>query len=178
MPAGAALTLLALLPQLALPHMAVQNPFHPFKPNSRVEVRTYRSRLDGGFTLVQVRDNFSGSNACRLDGRGVKVAGGVATFSFGHGVDTANAAFRVDSGPVRTAGEVAQEAAGLGAPFLGGNLNNPSDGRVYIPWSKLTGAERVDIRPNPKSYHRTFVLGPLAAALAQARTQGCSDLSA
>ena len=177
--AGAALTALALLPHLAVPHVGIQNPFHPFNPDPNAEVRTYSSRLPGGFTLVQVRDAFRGSNACRLDGRGVRLAGGVATFSFGHGVDTANAVFRIDGGPIRSVGEVAQES---GRPRRAlpriANTRNPSDGRVRIPWSKLAGAERVEIRANAKSEHRAFALRPLAAAMGEARTQGCTDLSA
>ena len=166
----------ALAALTLLPHL--QNPLHPFNGGGPPEIRTERSRLAGGWTLSQAKDPFKGVSTCRLEGRNVRYGSGVVTFSFGHAVDTANALFRVDGGPVVSAGEVAQEAAGLGAPFLNGNLSNPSDGRVRIPWSKLVGAQRVDIRANAKTYHRTFMLAGLDAALAAARGKGCSDLAA
>ena len=174
MPALLAIALLAPFHLSAPP-----NPFRPFKPGPRSEVRTEQARLDGGWRLSRTQDSFSGIVACRLEAQQVRFGGGVVTFSFGRRTDTANALFRVDGGPVRSIGQVGPEAAGLGAAIRSSNNTaNPSDGRVVIPWSQLKSAARVDVRPNARSYHRTFMLDGLRTALDAARARGCTDLAA
>lgn len=152
-------------------------PFHAFKPGP-AERQPEAARLAGGWRLELRRDTFTGATRCRLDMRRVRFSGGVVTFSFGPQVDTANALFRIDGGPVRSAGEVGPEAAGLGAALLSGNTRNPSDGRVILPWSQLKTAGRVDIRPNSRAAVRAFPVGELREAVEQARARGCSDLRA
>lgn len=155
------------------------NPFHAFRRDPQGEFRKSETTLAGGWRLQQTRDTFTGITACRLDSRQVRYGGGVVTFSFGRRTDTANALFRVDGGPLRSAGEVGPEAAALGAALRSDrNTWNPTDGRVVIPWSQLKAAARVDIRPNARTYHRAFDLGALRTAVEAARAQGCTDLSA
>lgn len=160
---------LVLLP--APPH--IQNPFHAFRPHASA---THRYGLPGGWVLSRTDDAFTATTACRLDRDGVRMTSGVVTFSFGHDVDTANALFRLDGGPLRTAGEVGPEVAGLGVSYLTGDTWNPSNGRVRVPWTTLAGVRRIDIRANPKRRPRTFELDSLDAAVATARGGGCTDL--
>ena len=180
-----ALAALALLPSMHLPAMhlpspkvSFENPFRAFKPGPNPQVSTEKTALDGDWRLVRTADPFTGLASCAVDGRRISFQGGVATFSFGAKVDTANALYRVDAGPIHNVGEVGPQIAGMGVSLFSRNTFNPSDGRVRLPWSQLAGAQRVDIRPNDHRYHQSFDLAGLNAALAQARAQGCSDLKA
>ena len=155
----------------------VQNPFHAFKPGPSPQVRTERSRLPGGWRLARTDDPFTATSGCKLERRDVRMFSGVVTFSFGKEVDTANAVYKLDGGPVRTAGELGPEVAGHGVSYLSGNTYNPSDGRVRVPWTTLAGARRIDIRVNAKRRPRSFALDGLDAAVAAARQGGCSDLA-
>lgn len=176
----AALAALALLPSLHLPSPRVtfENPFRAFKPGEASQVRTEKTPLGGGWRLVRTADPFTGLASCTVDSDRVRFQSGVATFSFGAKVDTANALFRIDGGAVHNVGEVGPQVAGMGTVLISRNTFNPSDGRVRLPWSQLASAQRVDIRPNDRRYHQSFDLTGLNAALAQARAQGCSDLRA
>ena len=167
-----AIAALALLPPL--PHL--QNPFHAFRPGPASQVATERSELPGGWRLSRTRDGFSGTTGCKLERRDVRLFSGVVTFSFGKSIDTANAVYRLDGGPVRAAGELGPEVAGHGVSYLSGNTWNPSDGRVRMPWTTLAGAKLVDIRANPRRRPRAFPLDSLGAAVAAARQGGCGDL--
>ena len=165
----------------ALPHLHIDTPFRAFRPGppgaERQDRTTVRTPLSGGYRLALVRDDFRKTVTCRLDAADVRYAGGVVTFSFGRRTDTANALFRIDDGPLRAAGELGPEAAGLGAPFYSSNISNPSDGRVRLPYRVLQGARAIAIRANDHRAHRTFPLVPLQAALAEARARGCDDLA-
>lgn len=161
------LAALVLLPHL--PHL--QNPFHP-APQVRVE----RSALPGGWRLSRTDDAFTGVSGCRLERRDVRLSSGVVTFSFGGRIDTANALYRLDGGPVRPAGELGPEVAGHGVSYMSGDTWNPSHGRVRVPWTTLAGARRIDIRANARRQPRAFALDSLDAAVAAARQGGCGDL--
>jgi hypothetical protein len=97
----------------------------------------------------------------------------VVTFALGHQIDTANAIYRLDDGPVHLVGDVAVEAAGMGAQFDTQNLANPSNGEVRIPARDLGDASRIYIRANTKMTHSTFDLAGLAPALDAARSRSC-----
>jgi hypothetical protein len=148
---------------------------HGGRPDGRdVHVHFYRQ---AGWHFTVRQDHFRGKTTCRIYKHDVTFAEGVVTFQFGHGVDTANARFRLDDGPPREAGSVAVEAAGLGARFNGPNLRNPSDGQVHIPADVIGGATKVAIQPNSKTNHRTFNLAGLSRALEVAKAQNCDDLA-
>lgn len=145
------------------------------RPDGRdVHVHFYRQ---AGWHFTVRQDRFRGMTLCRIYKRDVVFAEGVVTFQFAHGVDTANARFRLDDGPPRDVGSVAVEAAGLGARFNGPNMRNPSDGEVHIPADVIGGASRVAIQPNPTTNHRTFSLVGLSRALEVAKAQNCDDLA-
>jgi hypothetical protein len=131
----------------------------------------------GGWHFTIRQDRFRGQTTCAIYKHDVRYAEGVITFQFGHGVDTANARFRLDNGPAREAGSVAVEAAGLGAQFNGPSLRNPSNGEVHIPADVVGPATSVAIQPNTKMNHRTFNLTGLSRALEIAKAQHCDDLA-
>jgi hypothetical protein len=126
-----------------------------------------------GWRLTVRTDRFTGEKLCRLEARDTLYQDGVVTFRFAHWVDSANAEFRVGQGPVRSVGEVAVAAAGLGARFLSDNTRNPSDGAVRIPASQLT-ADSVTIRPNRHKKPHRFSLVGFQRSLAVARERGCA----
>ena len=173
-----AIAALALLPHL--PHLP--NPFKPvasFDPppsNAAPRPRTTREELAGGWRLSRTADPFTSTVGCKLERREVRLFSGVVTFSLGHGVDTANALFKLDGGPVRAAGLLGPEVAGHGVSYMSDNTWNPSDGRVRVPWTTISGARRIDIRADPKRRSRGFDLDSLDAAVATARQGGCDDL--
>lgn len=168
-----AIAALALLPHLHLPNP----PFGRLPPPEAARAAaTTRAQLPGGWRLSRTKDDFTETVGCKLERRDVRLFSGVVTFSFGRNTDTANAIYRLDGGPVRTAGELGPEVAGHGVSYMTGNTWNPSDGRVRVPWTTLTGARSIDIRANPKRHPRAFALDSLDAAVAAARDGGCSDL--
>lgn len=150
---------------------------HPHLPTlwRRPDERTHWRRTNGWDLKIHY-DRFTGAQACTLFRRNVVYSGGVVTFRFDHWVDTANAQFRLGAGPLRSAGSVAVEAAGLGARFEGPNLRNPSNGEVHIPGDVVGGAQSVSIKPNPHMSHRTFDLRGLSHAVEVAKGQHCDDL--
>lgn len=151
---------------------ALSHPFAGLSPHPRGDVQASHYRLEG-WRLDVRKDQFSGLTSCKLQRGDVLLERGVAVFQFRRSVDTANALFRLDEGQPQTAGSVAVEAAGLGAQLRTGNLKNPSDGRVTIPYRVIGGARLVSIRPNPRTSHRDFNLVGLPAAVGAAQAQGC-----
>jgi hypothetical protein len=127
-----------------------------------------------GWRLDVTEDRFAGVRTCRIHRGDVRVENRVAVFRFGSSTNTANAEFRIDGGPLRSAGSVAVEAAGLGEAMSGGDLKNPSAGRVALPLRMLTSAREVSIRPAPHSKHKRFDVAGLGAAASAAAGQGCA----
>jgi hypothetical protein len=147
--------------------------FHPGgSPASRPDLQVQHYRVTG-WRLEVRRDRFTDVAACTIQRSDITYDRGLLTFRFGHRIDTANALFRVDDGPVRTAGSVAVKAAGMGARFNGPNLANPSDGEVHIPADDVAQAARISIKPNSKMTHRTFDLTGLSNAIETAKAKGC-----
>jgi hypothetical protein len=127
----------------------------------------------GGWGVEVKQDRFTGAKHCQAKYHGVVLDGAVATFRFWNWTDTANAVFRVDGGPLTTAGSVAIEAAGLGADFQTKNFDNPSNGEVHIPYRLLVSAKEVDIKPNGKAGHRAFRVDGIAQAAQAMQSRGC-----
>ena len=136
------------------------------------EISHERVRADH-WTVDVRRDSFTGETQCVLRGPDVTLSHQVLTFRFRPSVDTANALFRADLGPVRNVGLMGPEAAGLGARLSSDDLGNPSGGRVHIPAHYLRSTKSVRIRPNPRGNDKVFDLGGLDAAVAAANQKGC-----
>src|SRR5258708_13004105 len=90
--------------------------FHFGHSSDRHDVKTHFYH-GGGWHFTIRQDRFRGRTTCAIYKHDVRYAEGVITFQFGHGVDTANARFRLDNGPPRETGSVAAQAAGPPAPF-------------------------------------------------------------
>ena len=127
-----------------------------------------------GWRLDMKRDGFADSTSCVLRRHQIEVAGGVVTFYFRGGVDTANAQVRIDGAPAQPSNRYALEVADQGVPLGGSDLRNPSGGRVNIPLRVLVDARSVSVRPNLASRHRTYSLAGLPRAVAAAQSQGCA----
>jgi hypothetical protein len=124
--------------------------------------------------LIEVRsDQFTGKTVCTMDNHDIAYDHGVVTFSFHHRVDTADAVYRIDHGPLQRAVLVAPEAAALGARLGTDNPTNPSDGRVPIPAAYLKTAASIAIKPNTHAQSRAFALNGFGDALAAIKGQGC-----
>jgi len=119
------------------------------------------------------RDNFTKITTCSLKARAVEFHNAVVIFRLGEGVDTDNAWFRIDNGPVRNVGEMARQDQKLGYFSDRGPIANPSGGEVALPRSNLDGARLVTIRATPRSQPRLFDLSQLPNALAAAKAGGC-----
>jgi hypothetical protein len=148
---------------------------HGGSPARRPDLKVQHYRV-AGWRLEVRQDRFIGTATCTIQRSGVTYGHGLLTFRFGQRVDTANALFRVDDGPLRSAGSVAVKAAGLGARFDGPNLANPSNGEVHIPSDDLGPALSVSIKPNSRMTHQTFNLTGLSSAIEAAKAKGC-DIS-
>lgn len=141
-------------------------------PHGDITTRHYGLQ---GWRIDVRKDRFSNETTCRLHRGSVSVEHGVVLFRLGSGANTAAAQFRIDDGPMQTAGSVAVESAGLGQAMTVRSLTNPSGGNVAIPLRLVEGAHEVSIRPDPKSRHRTYRLNGLSAAAQAARDQGCDS---
>lgn len=141
-----------------------------FHSQSDTHIERY---VSNGWRVVVKQDRFTGQKHCTASVDAMTYDRGVVTFHFPTQTDTANALFKVDSDPARPAGEVAVEAAGLGASFSGRNLQNPSNGEVHIPARYLASATTVGIKPNDKAGHRDFKLRGVSAMLATMQAHGC-----
>lgn len=138
----------------------------------RRDAQAHHSHVSG-WRLDLSRDRFTGHTLCTLRKDHMVYERGVVTFALGRSVDTANATYRLDGGVVHRAGDVAVEAAGLGARFDTANLDNPSNGEVRIPARDLGDAGRIYIRANTRLTHRVFDLTGLIPAIEEAKEQQC-----
>lgn len=135
--------------------------------------------LQSSVTVVQNwrielrHDTFANRSSCRLRRGPMTLERGVMTFQFPHSVETATAEYRLDGGPVQSAGATALEVAGQGVRLGTGDLRHPGDGRVTLPLRLIRTAHAVDIRPNLRRSHRAFDLAGLSAALDAAQREGC-----
>jgi hypothetical protein len=152
--------------------LALLGLFHNGDATEHRDVRVQHAHV-AGWRLEVRGDRFTGQTTCALRRDDIVYDHGVVTFALGHRVDTANATYRLDDGPVRRAGDVAVEAAGLGARFDSQNLDNPSNGEVRIPAKDLGDARKIYIRANTKMTHRIFDLAGLPRALEAAKARNC-----
>lgn len=128
-----------------------------------------------GWVLKVADDRFGGVKTCTLRRGRISYANKVVTFHLGSRVNTAQARFRLDNGAVRSAGEVAVQAAGRGAGLRTTNLRNPSGGKVHIPAEFVVNGQSLAIHAGPGARVRTFNLRGLAASVDVAKAQGCVE---
>lgn len=74
----------------------------------------------------RVSDQFAGTERCRLSRGSVEVDGRVVRLRLGAGVDTADAEYRIDDGPVRTWRYDIPSLVAAGVAVRSDNLANPA----------------------------------------------------
>jgi hypothetical protein len=122
-------------------------------------------------------DRFTGEVSCALTAHRVSFHRDTLVFHLGRDVDTSEAFFRIDNGPVRSVREprLLNETHGF---FLdSGPIDNPSGGKVALPLSVVKEARQVYIRASPRHAPRMFDVSRFSDALAAAKGAGCKDES-
>jgi hypothetical protein len=147
----------------------------PVKHESQTVTERYQTPA---WHIDATRDKFTHGLKCRLyqGGRGLPVvayARGALAFQFSRGLNTTNADFQIDNGPVLPWTSVYPQLVGTGAPLTGKSLDNPTQGKVLLPVERLTGGHLVTIRAVPDHKPRRFSIDGFSDALASARSQGC-----
>ncbi|WP_404712181.1 hypothetical protein [Sphingomonas sp. MMS24-J13] len=124
------------------------------------------------------RDKFTQDRTCLVfQGRQrkpmVSYAHGAVTFQFASHLNTTEASFKIDNGPVRAWDDVYPALVQTGARLEGRSLDNPTGGKVMIPLSMLRGAHVVTVRPSPRTRPRSFAIDGLGDVLGSAQGLGC-----
>jgi hypothetical protein len=127
----------------------------------------------GQWQLERVIDTFAHAQTCRLVHAHVVVTTAAARLELGKSVDTADALYRIDGGPLLAARLDIPRLVAAGVKVQDDSVPNPSGGAVIVPISRLKDASRVDVRPNAKSPIYNFTLRGLASALQRANDRGC-----
>ena len=123
---------------------------------------------------VKIADNrFSGEKRCTARRPDVAYDNGVLTFYFPKDMNTANAIFRVDWGEPRPVGDVLVAASGMGAHVQRANLENPSNGEVFIPATYVGDAALVAIKPDRATKNQVFKVAGLRPVIASLQARGC-----
>jgi hypothetical protein len=148
----------------------------PFPP---AQVRTSHYVLPTwGFS--QSRDRFTGETRCRLyqgaaSSAKVTYADHALTFHFARRINTLDADFRIDGGPVHRWQDEFPALVRVGAPLQNTSMTNPTGGLVTLPVDELKGAHTVAIRSTPKSRPELFTIDGFADAISAAEARGCPD---
>ena len=136
-----------------------------------------RSLAVGDWTAKVRTDRFTGEVTCSLAGRGLSFHRDTVVFNLGRSVDTAQAFFRIDGGVAHSVREPRVENETHGFFLDSGPIDNPSGGKVALPYSMVKDAKQVMIRASPKHAPRAFDVSRLGEALAAAKAAGCKDSS-
>lgn len=162
----------AIMPIAAL--SACAHPRVPFAPR-HPQVVLKKSAM-GDWRLERRRNPFSEAMACRLRARDGKAffQGGAIAFRFPAGWDVHEAFYRLDRGVPQSWRDDLPELVRIGVPIDQGGVVNASAGLVWIPWRKLTEANRVAIQARPNRAARIFHLGGLKGLYEAAVAQGCA----
>lgn len=126
-----------------------------------------------GWHYDHVKDRFAGGESCTLRRGDIEISRGFATFSLGRDVDTADAQYRVDNGPVKPWRTLAPRLVAAGVKIQDDSLTNPSRGQVILPLDDIIAGREVDIRPAGRGNPRRFKLISMAPAVDLAALRGC-----
>jgi hypothetical protein len=129
----------------------------------------------GDWTTRITHDTFTGQTSCSLAKHDIHFERDSLVFYLGRRSDIGDADFRIDDGPARSVREASLDDDRRGFFRDGGPIDNPSDGKVVLPSSYMTGAKLVYIRISPRYQPRVFDISRFEAALAAARAAGCGE---
>jgi len=136
-----------------------------------------RHQRVAGWVVETHRDRFTGHLTCQVHRGRVSVARKAVIFHFPVRIDTFDAAYRIDGGPLWRARDDAAELASMGFRLHDDDsLDNPSGGIVRIPAHRLEGAQRVRIEAAPYAKAYQFALAGLDGALDVASNRGCDSI--
>ena len=145
------------------------------RPAKEVKVK----RALGDWTLTVWTPQFSGDKACVLEDRRhhVSYVGGALGFHFPSHVNTLGAWLKIDdAAPIRWR-DFYPELIRLRVAVDGGNLDNPTDGVVWVPARALEEANHIAIQANERARPVTFHLRGFAGLRDIARDMGCAPES-
>lgn len=126
-----------------------------------------------GWRYDAVKDSFAGGASCKLRRGEIEISHGFATFNLGKEVDTADALYRIDEGPVKPWRALIPRLVAAGLKVQDDSLANPSGGQLILPLADIVAAREVDIRPASQRNPRRFRLIALAPAIDLAALRGC-----
>jgi hypothetical protein len=141
-----------------------------FQVHTTTDARTIQL---GRWSLELAADRFTGTIACRLRVSKAVFDEKAATFEFGHSVDTSDAFYRIEDGPVLAWRSLIPSLVAQGVKVQNDDLANPSGGRVPIPLKLLSDARSVEIRPDVHHRPKLFKLNGLQSAIERANERGC-----
>jgi hypothetical protein len=128
--------------------------------------------------IATYKDRFTSQVRCRvyqgpLRRPLISYSSKAVAFHFKAPMNTTEAYFRLDSGPVKAWRTEYPKLVKLGVQLEGDSLENPTGGLVILPIEDLANIHTVTIRPTPKSTPRTFGIDGLTDAVANAVAHGC-----
>jgi hypothetical protein len=127
----------------------------------------------GGWDMLVRYDRFTGQVSCSIRTRDVILVRDTLIFRMGPDAETANAQFRVDSGPVHSVREVLALDQARGFFPDRGWIEDPSEAEVAIPSAWASNAKMIWIRANPGVRPSRFRIGGLNYILRSAVGLGC-----
>jgi hypothetical protein len=144
-------------------------------PHHPREVVQHRYGVDGWVLEIR-KDSFSGDTRCRVQRGRLSYERQALVFHLPPRLNTFDAAYRIDAGPLILARDDAADLAAQGFALNDDDLANPSGGLVRIPARRLDGAKLVQIQPRPETRPLRFNLTGLAPTLAAAKQLGCDAI--
>ncbi|HEY2661069.1 MAG TPA: hypothetical protein VGI79_15210 [Caulobacteraceae bacterium] len=132
-----------------------------------------RSQI-GQWTLDVKHDPFTGTVSCALRAPRMSFEHAAVSFRFWPSIDTFDAMYRIDSGPAYSWRISALALAAHGVKLQADDARNPSGGKVTVPYNALIGGKTIWVRPSPEAAATPFKIDDLPAAVAAARSQGCT----
>jgi hypothetical protein len=124
-----------------------------------------------------VMDSFTGINSCKIVSNNRRLAVdplALAVRPANRG-DVGDALIRIDGGAAFAWRDTLPELARLGVEIDGRDMASPTDGKVWLPLQRLTGARTLWIQIAPHRHPRRFNIANFAQALSVARHAGCRD---
>lgn len=140
---------------------------------------SHESTRLGDWRLEIAKNSFSGEVACRLRARNHKALynAGAVGFRFKHKWNVEDAVYRIDGGEPHAWRDDLPDLIAHGAPLDRGNMENTSDGVVWVPYERLTEANTIAIEPRRDRRAVTFHFRGLAPLHEKALAQGCTPES-
>lgn len=136
-----------------------------------------RRRVDMGDWRLNIASNpFSGAVTCRLRARGGRAfyEGGAIGFRFDRDRDVADAVYRIDGAAPRRWRDDLPDLLALGTPIDTGDMQNPGEGIVRVPWRRLAAANSIVIQARRDADTRAFRFRGLKGLYAVAVQRGCT----